>query len=53
VELQDKVRRIVDEAARLSRAGFDRGVREIVREFGETWADAGRCHAPTSPQKPP
>jgi hypothetical protein len=44
---------IVDEAARLSRAGFDRGVREILREFGETWAIAGRCHAPTSPHKPP
>lgn len=53
LELQDKVRRIVDEAARVSRAGFDRGVREIVREFGEKWADTGRCHAPASPQKPP
>jgi hypothetical protein len=53
LELQDKVRRIVDEAARLSRAGFDRGVREILREFGETWAGTGGCHAPTSHQKSP
>lgn len=52
-ELQDKVRRIVDEVARLSRAGFDRGVREIWREFGETWADTGSCHAPASDQKLP
>jgi hypothetical protein len=51
--MQDKVRRIVDKAARLSRAGFDHGVREILREFSETWADPGRCHAPTSDQKPP
>jgi hypothetical protein len=47
-ELQDKVLRIVDEVVRLSRAGFDRGVREILREFGETWADMVRCHAPAS-----
>jgi hypothetical protein len=52
-ELQDKVRRIVAEAARLSRAGFDRGVREILKEFGQTWADAGSCHAPASLHKPP
>jgi hypothetical protein len=52
-ELQDKVHQIVDEAARVSRAGFDRGVREILRKFGETWAIAGRCHAPASAYKPP
>lgn len=52
-ELQDKVQQIVDKAARVSRAGFDRGVREILRELGEIWADAGRCHAPTSHPKPP
>jgi hypothetical protein len=39
---------MVDEVVRLSRAGFDRGVREILREFGETWADMVRCHAPAS-----
>jgi hypothetical protein len=53
LELQDKVDRIVDKAARLSRAGFDRGVREILVEFGEMWAETGRCHAPASAQKPP
>jgi hypothetical protein len=53
VELQGKVRRIVDKAARLSRAGFDRGVREILKEFGGSWADVGRCHAPAWDQKPP
>jgi hypothetical protein len=52
-ELQDKVHRIVAEAARLSRAGFDRGVREILKEFGQTWADAGGYHAPASLHKPP
>jgi hypothetical protein len=52
LELQDKVRRIVDKTVRLSRAGFDRGVREILKEFGETWAEPGRCHAPTSNHKP-
>jgi hypothetical protein len=52
-ELQDKVRRIVAETARLSRAGFDRGVREILKEFGQTWADAGSGHAPASLHKPP
>jgi hypothetical protein len=53
LELRDKVHQIVDEAARLSRAGFDRGVREILRELGETWAITGRRHAPASPHKPP
>lgn len=53
LELRDKVHQIVDEAARLSRAGFDRGVREILKEFGETWAIAGRRHAPASRYKPP
>jgi hypothetical protein len=53
LELQDKVRRIWDEAARLSRAGFERGVREILKKFGETWADTGGCHAPASNPKPP
>ncbi len=53
LELRDKMHRIVDEVARLSRAGFDRGVREILREFGETWAITGHCHAPASPYKPP
>jgi len=53
LELRDKVGRIVDKAARLSRAGFDRGMREIVMEFSEMWAETGRCHAPTSAQKPP
>ena len=53
LELRDKVHQIVDEAARLSRAGFDRGVREILRVFGETWAIAGRRHAPASAYKPP
>lgn len=48
LELQDKVRRIVDDVAGLSRAGFVRGAREILREFGEAWAEMGRCHAPTS-----
>jgi hypothetical protein len=52
-ESQDKVHRIVAEAARLSRAGFDRGVREILKEFGQTWADAGGYHAPASLHKPP
>jgi hypothetical protein len=51
--LRDKVRQIVDKAARLSRAGFDRGVREILKEFGQTWADTGGCHAPASHHKPP
>jgi hypothetical protein len=52
-ELQDKVHRIVAEAARLSRAGFDRGVREILKQFGQTWADAGSSHAPASLHKSP
>ena len=52
VELQDKIRGIVDEMARLSRAGLDRGVREIVREFVEIWAETSRGHAPASEQKP-
>jgi hypothetical protein len=52
-KLQDKVRQIVDKAARLSRAGFERGVREMMRELGEIWADASRCHAPASAPKPP
>jgi hypothetical protein len=51
-ELQDKVRRIVDEIARLSRAGLDRGVREILKEFVEIWAETSRGHAPASEQKP-
>jgi len=49
--LQDKVRQIVDEVAGLSRAGFARGVREILREFGAAWAAMGGCHAPTSSGK--
>ena len=53
LELQDKVRRIVDKAAHLSRAGFDRGAREILMEFGEMWAETDRRHAPASAQKPP
>jgi hypothetical protein len=48
LELQDKVRRIMDEVVRLSRAGFDRGAREILREFGAAWAGTGGCHAPAS-----
>jgi hypothetical protein len=52
-ELQDKVRRIVAEAARMSRAGLDRGVREILKQFGQTWANAGGCRAPASLHKPP
>jgi hypothetical protein len=52
-ELQDKVRQIVDRVARVSRAGFDRGVREILRELGEIWADTGGCHAPAWHPKPP
>jgi hypothetical protein len=43
----------VAEAARLSRAGFDHGVREILKEFGQTWADTGGRHAPASQHKPP
>ena len=50
-ELQDKIRRIVDEIARLSRADLDRGVREILREFVEIWAETGGGHAPTSEAK--
>jgi len=51
-EFQDKVREIVDKAARLSRAGFDRGIREMMRELGEMCAEAGRCHAPALPPNP-
>jgi len=47
------MRRIMDRAARLSRAGFDRGVREMLMEFGEMWAVMCRCHAPASAQKLP
>jgi hypothetical protein len=37
----------------MSRAGFDRGVREILKQFGQTWAAAGGSHAPASLHKPP
>jgi hypothetical protein len=53
LELQRKIGQIVDEAARRSRAGFDRGVREIWREIAHAWAATGARHAPASADKPP
>lgn len=53
LELQRKVGQIVEAAARRSRAGFDRGVREIWREFAHAWATTGARHAPASAHKPP
>jgi hypothetical protein len=52
LELREKMVRIVDKAMDVSRAGFERGVREIVRKFGETWVGAVGCHAPASAEKP-
>jgi hypothetical protein len=52
LELLGKMQRIVDKVVRLSRAGFEREIRRIVREsarvLGSEMDGAGACHEPAS-----